>query len=432
LFLTDSPPAEKTIKEIHMSTLTVLMAGVSLVFGLQATERFSRAEAAHAAMQQHDYAKAGQLYRECVDLSATSAQRATARASYGIALHLMDRNSEAKVALEQALAEWADARPSDRVVTLGVLAAVDRSLGDYPNAERIYRVAIEDPSGSQSERATLMVNLADLLREEGREREASAVLNDAARMTGLSQQEQTSILVETAELTREMHLLDVSIGLWNKVGDIARRERSVRLEEVFTGGLGETWFVAGNLARAEPLLRRSLELLRDDPSTPPSQMAVALSLMASVYICEDKLALAEDALHGAIARDQEIVGPEHPQMAVMLELRAEILSRRGEAQSARDDLERARVIMSGHLGANSNALAGVYAALGDVEMRSNQPAAAVPQYEAAMRLLGEDSSDGARFRAALVSRYAAALKAAHRPGEARALLAASAQSSREK
>jgi tetratricopeptide (TPR) repeat protein len=415
-----------------MSTFTVLTVGVSLVFSLQAADWASCQHAASIALQQRNYVKADQLFEECAGLSATREERVTALASSGIALHLGDRNAEAKLALEQALAQWEESGESGRVVTSGVLASVDRSLGDYSGAERTYRAAIGDRSASQGERATLMVNLADLYREEGRDNEARTLMDDASRLTGLTRPQQTGILVETAELTREMRFWDVSIGLWNKVGEIAGSEHSTQLEEAYTAGLGETWCSAGNLARAEPLLRRSLQLLRDDPATSPPQIATALSLLSNLYVREKKLALAKETLDEAISKDEDSLGPEHPQIAVLLEMRANIVSLRGEAQAARDDLERARLIMSAHVGAESSAVAGVFAELGDVEERANQPAAAVLQYGAAMRILRESGPDGMRFGSALVGRYAAALKADHRPEEARALLAANTQSFREK
>jgi len=404
-----------------MRAFTVLTVGVCLVFGLQASEWASREQAARIAMQGHDYDSAAQLFGESVGLATTPMERATALASYGIALNRAGRNAEAKAALERALEAWTGTAAEGRAVAAAVLGSVDRSLGDYQDAERVFRDAMADTSASSGERATLMVNLADLLREQARETEAREVLNEAGRLTGLSQDQQTSVLVETAELTRDMHLWSESIAEWNRIGEIAGNERSSGLEAVFTGGLGETWFAAGNLVRAEPLLRRSLQLLRNEPGVSYCQVATALSLMARLYIDEDKLALAEEALDEALAKDEDSLGPGHPQVASLLELRADILSRRGEAQSAREDLERAQAIMSSHFGGESTAVAGVFAALGDVEQRDHRPAVAAVQYRMAMDLL-RNRPDRMRFGSPLVVRYAAALKAAHKPAEAQALL----------
>jgi tetratricopeptide (TPR) repeat protein len=267
-----------------------------------------------------------------------------------------------------------------------------------------------------------MVNLADLLREEGRANEARVVMDEASQLNGLPREERMGILVETAELTRDLHLWSESITEWNKIGEMAESEGSPELEEVFAGGLGETWFLAGDLTRADPLLRRSLQLLRQDPGASASHVATALGLMARLYINEGKLALAGEALDEAIQKDQETLGATHPQVAPLLELRAEVLSRRGEIQSARNDVEQARSIMSSHFGSNSTEVAGVLTELGDVEVRAKRPEAAVAQYASAMELLRAGGVDGFRFEPALVVRYAAALKAAHRTEEARVLL----------
>ena len=71
-----------------------------------------------------------------------------------------------------------------------------------------------------------MVNLADLLREESREVEASAVLDEATRLPGVPRAPLISVLVERAEVAREMHLWETSVTDWNKVGEIASAEHS--------------------------------------------------------------------------------------------------------------------------------------------------------------------------------------------------------------
>jgi tetratricopeptide (TPR) repeat protein len=210
------------------------------------------------------------------------------------------------------------------------------------------------------------------------------------------------------------------------VGEIAEAEHSAPLEAAYAGGLGETWFAAGDLTRAEPLLRRSLRLLREDQGAAPSQIAVALALMAHLYIEENKLALAEEALDEAIEKDEGSLGPGHPQLAILLELRADLLSRRGQAAEAREDLEKARGIMSTHFGPKSTAVAGVLAEFGDVELRSRRPDAAVAKYELARECLRDSGADGARFGPAILARYVAALKAAHRSDEAKALVSTGA------
>jgi tetratricopeptide (TPR) repeat protein len=298
----------------------------------------------------------------------------------------------------------------DRQAASASLASANRSLGDYQSAERVLRGGLEDPSGSVAGRVTLMVNLADLLREEARWSEADQILNTAAALQDLPRQAHISILLERAELRREMHQWVESIEDWNEIGRIAEKENSKSLEEVYTGGLGETWLASGETARAEPLLRRSLALLRKDPAASPSQIATALALMAQLYAAEDKLALAREALEEAIARDEVCLGQEHPQVAVMLELHATILSRRGETDAARADLDRARSIMTTHFGEESTAVAGVDATLGYLEESARQPELAAAAYGRALTLLHKTGADGLKFSEQLAKRYAATIK----------------------
>jgi tetratricopeptide (TPR) repeat protein len=426
-----------------MSTFRVLTIGVSLAFCLYATDSpaeiqtdplILKQEAARDAIDQHDYNEAARLFSECMSLAANDAERFAAQGSYGIALHEANRNTEAKAALERALAGQENfPHGQNRVIISDALAAVDRSLGDYRGAERVLRTAMDYQSGTPEQRARLMLNLTDLLREEARETEAFAVLSEANQIQGLSSRIEVALQLETGEITREMGRWDDSFAVWNKLGEVAAREHSVHLEAVFTGGLGETWFDAGNVARAEPLLRRSLQLMRNDPTASAAQVGGALAVLARLYVVENKLALAEEALDEAMAKEEESFEPGHPQVALLLELRAQVLSSRGETQAALEDLERARAMMTDHFGAESMAVAGVLAVWGDVEARGGHADAAVTQYQRALELTHAAGRDGLILGHNLAPRYSAALKAAHKPGEARAVLAgATARSFREK
>src|SRR3569833_585561 len=121
------------------------------------------------------------------------------------------------------------------------LASADRRHGDYRSAERVLRAALEPATGTAVARATLMVNLADLLREEARWSEADQILSTAAALPDLPRESRIGILVERAELRREMREWPESIADWNEIGRIAEKDSSEALEEVYTGGLGETW-----------------------------------------------------------------------------------------------------------------------------------------------------------------------------------------------
>jgi tetratricopeptide (TPR) repeat protein len=294
-----------------------------------------------------------------------------------------------------------------------VLAAKDRRLGDYQGAERVLRAALESQSISTSNRAELTVSLADLLREEARGSQAKALLDEAVHMEGLTPRERINLLIETAELDLDFGLCAESRALWNEISEIGGAE-AAPLEADVDGGLGESWMAEGNLARAEPLLRRSLQLFRNSPGSSPLQVATALASLARLYLHENKLALADEALAEAIAKDEASLSDGHPQIAALRELRSIILSRHGDTQEARDELERARVIMADHFGAESIAVAVVYTGLGDVELRANKPEAAVMQYGKALRLFREAGAESSGPGVAVAARYSAAVLAAGR------------------
>jgi tetratricopeptide (TPR) repeat protein len=289
---------------------------------------------------------------------------------------------------------------------------VDRSLGDYAGAERVLRAAIGDRTAPTPELATLMVNLADILREEARGNEARVVLDEAGRLPDLSRAARMNVLMETAEMDLDLRLCEESKELWTEVGAIAGNDDPA-VDAAVNAGLGESWMVEGNLARAEPLLRKSLQLLRNDPRSSPLQLATALAALGQLYLNEDKLALAAEAVNEAIAKDEESLGTAHPQVGALLEVEAIILSRHGEAQAARDKLERAQVIMSSHFGPESVAVAVVFAGMGEVELRANRPKEAASQYGHALQIFRQAGVEGSEPGLALAARYAAALKAAH-------------------
>jgi tetratricopeptide (TPR) repeat protein len=382
-------------------------------------------QAVSTAFRRADYGSAARLYEACSEAAKTGDGRVASLMLYGIALHRLNRNAEARPALERVLAEWKDTPETparERPAASAILASVDRYVGDYKSAESVLRAALDAPLPDAEQLAMLMVSMADLLREEARVTEAETLLTEASRLAGLSARQRTDVLVEWAGLALDTRSFETSITLWNQIGEVARGEHSARLEAIATGGLGEAWYTAGDLSRAEPLLRRSLQLLRDDPGTSSAQLATALSMIVRLYLDENKLALAEQALDEAIRKDEDGLGANHPQIALLLELRATILSKRGDWQPARDELERANSIMNAHFGPESPAVAGVLAALGDVELSANRPLVAVANYDRAMKLLRQAGPDTLRFGSGLVAHYAAALRAAHRPDEARALL----------
>src|SRR6202030_1415007 len=98
--------------------------------------------------------------------------------------------------------------------------------------------------------------------------------------------------------------------------NIARDHDDAGLEAVASRGLAETWLEQGNTSRAEPLLRRVLAVFENDPLS-GNQIAATLRSLGQLYLGENKPALAEDALTRALAREEALLGHEHPQVAIV-------------------------------------------------------------------------------------------------------------------
>ncbi len=418
------------LKVLTVEVFFVVLANAMDLNGAANSAWAVRQKAGATALQQNDYTSAIDLFAAALDSAANCDEKANAFSSYGTALTLAGRNKEARSAFEQALSEFSNTSDPERVTTLSRLSAVNRTLGDYNAAEAALRSAIADPLTGNAERADILISLADLLREQGLDSDAAVVLNDAARFDHLPGELHTRLIIERAELARDMHHWDESLSLWNELQAMADSTHWLRLEEVVANGLGETWLARGNSARAEPLLRRALQLVRSDATSTPVQIASVLATIARLYLRTGKLALAEDALNEAIARDEPALGSEHPRIAMLLELNGQIRSRRGEFDAARRDLARAKAIMSSVFGSESLVVAAVHAELGELNTLAHQPVAAAAEYGAAMDMMRKAGQEHPGFAADLVEHYAAALKATHRPEQARALLKSQRESLR--
>ena len=230
--------------------------------------------------------------------------------------------------------------------------------------------------------------------------------------------------MESAELARLTGHPDESVTLWNQVSALATHEHSTEFDAAVAGGTGDAWLAAGNIARAEPLLRQAVYILRNTKGLGSPQLPTALEALSRLYLAENKLALAEQNIDEAVRLGQRVWGTDHPQTAAMIERRAVIaFLRRGETQGALDDLAQAKAVMTQHTsGPDAPAVASVLALEGDARQQANQPIDAVKAYGLAWAAFRKSNIDATEYLSSLLERYAKALKAAHRPDEARALI----------
>jgi tetratricopeptide (TPR) repeat protein len=295
-----------------------------------------------------------------------------------------------------------------------------RISGDYGAAERILRECLPLEHADSESRLINQIALADLLREEDRSAEARKLFVQTMDSPKSDWKLRLDALIGMADIDLNEGDLKGSIDGWDKALEIARDVGDARSEAIALRGLGSAWLESGSAARAEPLLRRSLQMLESDVKSPPSQVAASLGAMAGYYLTDNKLALAEDTWSRALTIQRATLGENHPQVAYTMEMLAGIYSQRGETELACEYGERAAEMMRRFFGEGSPVAATALANLAMVEERVHALGDAATNYEAAVGILRQLPNLRPTAQVVL-QHYAAVLRALHRNREAKAV-----------
>jgi tetratricopeptide (TPR) repeat protein len=293
--------------------------------------------------------------------------------------------------------------------------------GDYNAAERVLREAIvlrQDDVGFAS---GLRIALGDLLREEGKQKQAGTVFQSVLNKGGIGWRQEVSARMGLAGSQGQSGLTESSVAGWNRALSVAREKGDTVLESSALRGLAITWLEAGQPGYAEPLLKRSLKMLEAESAPEPWQLAATLTVIGECYRARNKLALAEDAWTRALELDRKAFGESHPQVALVMGHLADVYSARKEFTLARDYANRVVVMMKSSCGEDSLATAAAIANLAGVEWRSNSVDAALESYGNALRI-ARNYPENSIVTSRIALGYALALKAKHRDKEAKALV----------
>jgi tetratricopeptide (TPR) repeat protein len=377
------------------------------------------------ATKKQQFATAAALLGKSWDAARTPTQQAVSANDLGIVLHQATRESEARTWLERALSLWkADpAATTHQAETSGALAMVDRLLGDYASSESVLRDALAPPQLRPDVRSTLLAYLGDLMREEGNFAEARHLLVEAESIPESSPKQRLDTAVAIADLDRDTHNWEASANEWNHTAERARDRHELGIEAACIRGLGQTWLDQGNVARAEPLLKKALAMYTAPPLSDESQTGTILTSLGQLYLTEDKTALAEEALTRALAIEQRGLGATHPQIALILELLAENAALSNRLELARTYFQHAEVILTSRFGERSSMAAGVYANWGGVEERFGKLGPAADRYRKAVDALSTAGPDLDAYRNHVMTEYARVLKSSHHKQEAAEVLA---------
>lgn len=302
------------------------------------------------------------------------------------------------------------------------LASHYRTTGDYAASEKLLRELMSTPPGDPRLAALVRNDLADLLREEGRDIEAEPLFLQTLDAPGISVRERAAALIGLADIDRQHGRWSCSIDRWNAALDITRQEQDSRAEAVVLRGLGMTWLESGSPARGEPLLRRALKMIEDDTEIAPEMVAGVRSALGELYRAENKPALAENEWTRALQMDRAALGEVHPQVAWLMEMLSDIYSVRGEYTLGRDYAARAAETMRVSFGDDSMPVACALANRALIAQRAGDTNAAIEDYEQAIRI-SREHPEHADLGSLLLHRYAELLKTVHRGREAKALLA---------
>jgi tetratricopeptide (TPR) repeat protein len=316
------------------------------------------------------------------------------------------------------------------VQTSEALATALRAQGEYSMEAHLLRETLARYAVHQEEKALILNLLADSMREEGKSSAAQTTFRDVLRMQGISWKRLFEANAGLADLDCTGRVWEESAAQWNTAANLAHEHHDDAREAIAWRGLAEIWLGQGNLARAEPLLRRALKVFENDPFS-GDQIAPTLSCLGQLYLSENKPALAEDVLTRALAKQEAMVGSKHPQVALLLELLGDTAALRNQMAVARDYFGRAQRIVEQKFGEDSPICGAVFANWGVAEQRSGDKNRAAAQYEKALTILRAGGRDVAALRMLVIERYAALLKSTHRRKEANALLA-EAKSFRER
>lgn len=379
-------------------------------------------EAGFAAYQADRLSDAISAFETALPLATEPEQRAATLNDLGNCLRVLGRMAEAVTKLEPAFAAWREADPHGRYTaqTAMSLATAQRVLDRYADAERTLRLALDAHPRETRSQAALLNSLGDLLREEVRIAEARDLFNAALKLLPDGSPGQIDALIGRADVERSSSQWRAAINDFNRAIALSRQARQLDAEAIALRGLGKTYCDTGDLARAEPTLKRALELFETIPEL-RGQSAATLAYLGGVYRDEKKYGLAEDAFTRALDLQG---GPQHapgPQTAAVLELLAGVCALEKRFDEASRYASAALDIMKKIFPPDTPPIAGAIGAQAFVDDHAGDLEAADRHYSEALRILRASGVANSTIGADYMVAHAQVLRRLHRAQDAKNL-----------
>jgi tetratricopeptide (TPR) repeat protein len=365
------------------------------------------------------YAEAARDFEQALPLARTPEQRAAALAELGYSLSELGRIDEAFDKLGQALSIW---RQIDAQGPAAAEAAIwvgnaDRVIGNFTEAERTLRTALDASPRDDSDRAAVSNALASLLLEQGRFTEARQKFEAALRLSPAAGENRINALLGLGETERATREWQPAIAYLNEAITLARQIRKAGFEAAALRNLGNTFLEMGNFAKAEYFLRRALAILETMP-TLQIQYEETLVCIGNLYDAEKKHRLAEDAYMRALNARGGLTATD-ARSAMPLQYLALIRAQQKHFEEATDLANRAYRIMSAAFGAESVPAAGALGTIVVVETLAGEFDSAERHYSESLRVMRGQGVLNSDAGLRVISGYAGALKEMHRRADAR-------------
>jgi tetratricopeptide (TPR) repeat protein len=379
-------------------------------------------EAGVAAYEANRLNDALSALEAALPLATAPAQRAATLNDLGNCLRGMGRSAEALTNLKLAFAAWREVDPRGRYAaqTAMSLASMLRVLDRYGDAEHTLRIALDAHPREKKSEAVLLNSLGDLLREEVRTTEARGLFRTALKLLPDDEAIQIDALIGLADVERSSSEWRAAIGDFNRAIALSREAHRLDTEAIALRGLGKTYCDTGDLARAEPILKRALEMFETVPAL-RGQSAATLAYLGGVYRDEKKYRLAEDAFTRALDLRG---GPERaagPQGAAILELLAGVCALEKRFDDAGRYAAAALAIMKKIFPPDTPPIAGAIGAQAYVDEHAGDLEAADKHYSEALRIMRLNGVANSAIGADYMASHAQVLRRLHRAQDAKSL-----------
>jgi len=370
----------------------------------------------YAAFGIEHYADALADFKASLPLATGPEQRAITLSDLGHTFAEIGQPAEALAQFEQALALWRsiDAAGHGALQVATTVGILQRTLGDFRDAEQTLRATADSAPRDSSDRAVALVAIGDLMNEQDRFIEARPAFEEALKLSPERDRTRAVALIGLGDAESNGGQFQPGIVHLREALAISSEIKVPEMEALALRDLGNTYANMGDLASAQTMLRRALPILKTAPGM-RIQYAGTLVSLGVLYGAENKLGLAEDAFTQALELYGN--GGANPRSAVACEYLAMVRAQQKRFAEAQDLANRAYSALKSAFGETSAPAADSLGTLALVEEKAGNLEQSEHDYSRAVAIVRDRGFTGAGS-SGILSGYASVLRKLHRRREA--------------